>query len=48
MWPPTPTPGRCARCTSIAAFQRVIARIWYSISSSPGNDGSLSGEIVLM
>ena len=27
MWPPTPTPGRCARCTMIAAFQRIQARI---------------------
>ena len=48
MCPPTPTPGRWARCTRIAAFQRVAARIRYSISSSPGKAGSLSGEIVLM
>ncbi len=48
MCPPTPTPGRWARCTIIAAFQRVAARIRYSIASSPGKDGSLSGEMVLM
>ena len=23
MWPPTPMPGRCARCTVTAAFQRI-------------------------
>jgi hypothetical protein len=26
MWPPTPTPGRCARCTMTAAFQRIRRR----------------------
>ena len=26
MWPPTPTPGRCARCTMMAAFHRMNCR----------------------
>ena len=47
MCPPTPTPGRCARCTIIAAFQRFIARILRSIPSSPGKAGSCSGEIAV-
>jgi hypothetical protein len=48
MWPPTPMPGRCARCTVIAAFQRIQRRYRRSSSSSPGNSGSFSGAIVLM
>jgi len=41
-------PGRWARCTMIAAFQRIIRRISRSIFSSPGNHGSRSGGIELM
>ncbi len=37
-----------ARRTIATAFQRMIRRIRCSISSSPGNDGSCSGLIVLM
>ena len=48
MWPPTPTPGRWARCTMIAAFHRMYWRMRRSTSSSPGNQGSCSGGIVLM
>ena len=47
MCPPTPTPGRCARCTSTAAFQRISRRNARSWSSSPGNHGSASTGIVL-
>ena len=47
MWPPTPMPGRCARWTIIAAFQRRYERNRRSTSSSPGNQGSCSGLIVL-
>jgi len=31
-----------------AAFKRMMRRMRFSISSSPGNGGSCSGEIVLM
>ena len=48
MWPPTPSPARLARVTMIAAFQRTYARIRRSTYSSPGNQGSRSGGIVLM
>ena len=48
MCPPTDTPGRCARCTMMAAFHRIIRRISRSTASSPGNQGSRSGEMVLM
>ena len=48
MWPPTPSPGRFARETMMAAFQRMYARIRRSMYSSPGNHGSRSGGIVLM
>ncbi len=48
MWPPTPSSGRLARETMIAAFQRTYARMRRSMSSSPGNQGSRSGGIVLM
>ena len=48
MCPPTPTPGRCARCTMIAAFQRMYARMRRSTHSSPGKNGSRSGGMVLM
>ena len=37
-----------ARRTIATAFQRIIRRMRSSISSSPGNVGSCSGEIVLM
>ena len=47
MCPPTPTSGRWARWTWIAAFQRIQARYRRSTSSSPGYQGSLVGEIVL-
>ena len=48
MCPPTPMPGRCARCTMMAAFQRMNARIRRSIASSPGKAGSLAGGIEFM
>jgi hypothetical protein len=48
MCPPTPISGRWARCTSMAAFQRMYARIRRSVCSSPGNQGSRSGGMVLM
>ncbi len=48
MCPPTPMPGRCARCTVMAAFQRIQERYRRSSSSSPGNSGSFSGAMVLM
>ena len=48
MWPPTPSSGRFARETMIAAFHRMNARIRRSMCSSPGNHGSASGGIVLM
>lgn len=47
MWPPTPIPGRCARETITAAFQRVALRILRSISSLPGKNGSLLVGMVL-
>jgi hypothetical protein len=37
-----------ARTTIAAAFQRTMRRMRSSISSSPGNGGSCSGEMVLM
>ncbi len=37
-----------ARRTIATAFQRTIRRMRCSISSSPGNGGSCSGEMVLM
>ena len=46
MWPPTPIPGRCARWTVTAAFQRIHRRYRRSSSSSPGNSGSFSGDVV--
>ena len=48
MWPPTSSPLRLALDTITAAFQRMNARIRRSISSSPGNQGSRSGGMVLM
>ena len=48
MWPPTPSSGRLARETMIAAFQRMYARMRRSTNSSPGNHGSRSGGMVLM
>ena len=48
MWPPTSRPGRLASETMIAAFHRMNCRIRRSISSSPGNQGSRSGGMVLM
>ena len=48
MWPPTPSSGRLARDTIIAAFHRMYARMRRSMCSSPGNHGSRSGGIVLM
>jgi hypothetical protein len=48
MWPPTPSPGRLARLTMTAAFHRMYARIRRSTYSSPGNQGSPSGGMVLM
>jgi hypothetical protein len=48
MWPPTPIPGRLARVTATAAFQRMSARMRRSTSSSPGKSASRSGGIVLM
>ena len=48
MCPPTPRPGRFARDTMMAAFQRMYARMRRSTCSSPGNHGSRSGGIVLM
>lgn len=47
MWPPTPIPGRCARETITAAFQRVALRTLRSISSLPGKNGSLLVAMVL-
>ncbi len=47
MCPPTPMPGRCARETITAAFQRVAFRILRSISSLPGKNGSSLVAIVL-
>lgn len=46
MWPPTPMPGRWARDTITAAFQRVALRTLRSISSSPGKNGSSFVAIV--
>ncbi|CAM5554798.1 hypothetical protein SHIRM173S_08836 [Streptomyces hirsutus] len=46
MWPPTPIPGRWARETITAAFQRVALRILRSISSLPGKNGSARVGIV--
>ncbi len=37
-----------ARATMTAAFHRTILRMRRSISSSPGNQGSSSGGMVLM
>ena len=37
-----------ARVTITAAFQRMQARMWRSMTSSPGNHGSNSGGMVLM
>ena len=48
MCPPTPISGRLARLTVMAAFQRTYARMRRSRCSSPGNQGSRSGGIVLM
>ncbi len=47
MCPPTPIPGRCARETIAAAFQRVALRIFRSTSSLPGKNGSSLVAIVL-
>ena len=48
MWPPRPGARWLARVTMAMAFQRTMRRMRFSISSSPGNAGSCSGEIVLM
>ena len=48
MWPPTSRPLRLALETMTAAFQRMNARIRRSASSSPGNQGSRSGGMLLM
>ena len=48
MWPPTSSPLRLALDTITAAFHRMNARIRRSMSSSPGNQGSRSGGMVLM
>ena len=47
-WPPMPENWLLARRTIATAFQRISRRMRRSISSSPGNDGSCSGLIVLM
>ena len=46
MWPPTATPGRCARVTMTAAFQRFQDRNLRSRTSSPGKYGSSCTPIV--
>ncbi len=46
--PPIPGSRWLARVTIAIAFQRTMRRMRFSISSSPGNGGSCSGEIVLM
>ena len=48
MCPPTPRPGRLARDTITAAFQRMYARMRRSTASLPGNHGSRSGGMELM
>ena len=43
-----PGDAELARRTMATAFQRTMRRMRRSISSSPGNSGSCSGEMVLM
>jgi hypothetical protein len=47
MCPPTPMPGRCARCTMIAAFQRMSAVAPLDLLVA-GEPGLASGGMVLM
>ena len=47
-WPPRPSKRRLARSTIAIAFQRITARMRFSSPSSPGNQGSCSGGMVLM
>ena len=44
MWPPTPIPGRWARCTMIAAFQRMRRRKLRSVPRRRGTRLVLGGN----